>query len=553
MDFPEIYSFLREHFLFSMLADDELEQVAKLFQPLTLRDGEILYHADYPGRNFFLVVKGLIKLTEPNGEQASVTSKGHFGEKALWQERDRTQTAVSTGHTVVLAINKIRFEALIAAYPQIKHKIQAINHSDELAEANEFPWIGKEETIRFIDRKHILTFFTRLIFPLILSLSLSAVILYFSLIPLFLIPLIILGFSLWMLWAWIDWGNDFYLVTSDRVAWVEKVVWLYDQRKELPLKSILSANLATTQLQRLWGYGDVVVRTYTGDLTMRNAGHPQVLLDLIHDAQHQAQERYQRVESTKINQTIRSRLGLAENPGDSVEEQEGISIHSPSPGPQGAESITPLQQFINLFRSRFELNGVITYRKHIFVLLKNSWWPLLILASLITSLFARLVNLIDFPSLEIIGFLLITDLVILGYIFVDWANDRFQVTDRHIIDLDRKPFGRETKRSALLENVLSLDYERKNITQRLFNFGTVAINVGDIQLDFENVANPQLVQREIFDHYNSAVKKKEIKEADQRREDMVEFLAAYHQESSSPSTSQMDEEPDPTKPTNFPE
>lgn len=149
--------------------------------------------------------------------------------------------------------------------------------------------------------------------------------------------------------------------------------------------------------------------------------------------------------------------------------------------------------------------------------------------------------------------MLIADLFILGYIFVDWANDRFQITDRHIIDLDRKPFGRETKRSALLENVLSLDYERKNITQRLFNFGTVAINVGDIQLDFENVANPQLVQREIFDHYNSAVKKKEIKEADQRREDMVEFLAAYHQESSSPAANQIDEEPDPTKPTDFPE
>lgn len=553
MDFPEIYSFLREHYLFNMLAYDELEQVAKLFQPLTLRDGEILFHADYPGRNFFLVVKGLIKLTGPDGEQISVTSNGHFGEKVFWQGRNRIQTASSTGHTTVLAINKIRFIALTSAYPQIKHKIQAIQLSDQLAKVNEFPWIGKCETIRFIDRKHLITFFTRLIFPLILSLSFSTIILYFNLLPLLLIPLIVLGFSLWVLWTWIDWGNDFYLVTSERVAWVEKVVWLYDQRKELPLKSILSVNLSTTQLQRFLGYGDVVVRTYTGDLTMRNAGHPQVLLDLIQDAQHQARERYQKVESTKINQTIRNRLGFTANTPADTEEKEEISIHSPSPSPQGTESITPLQQFINLFRSRFELNGVITYRKHIFVLLKNSWWCLLILLGLITSFFARLVNMINFPSLVLISLFLIADLIILGYIFVDWANDRFQITDKHIIDLDRKPFGRETKRSALLENVLSLDYERKNITQRLFNFGTVAINVGDIQLDFENVANPQLVQREIFDRYNTAVKKKEIKEADQRREDMVEFLAAYHQESSSPSTNQNDEESDPTKPTNFPE
>jgi hypothetical protein len=122
-------------------------------------------------------------------------------------------------------------------------------------------------------------------------------------------------------------------------------------------------------------------------------------------------------------------------------------------------------------------------------------------------------------------------LAALVYVFADWANDRFQITDTHIIDLDRKPLGRETKRSALLENVLSLDYKRENIFQRLFNFGTVAINVGDIQLDFEYVAQPISVQNEIFERYNAAVKRKEIAEAQKRRDDMVEFLAAYHEES----------------------
>jgi len=210
-------------------------------------------------------------------------------------------------------------------------------------------------------------------------------------------------------------------------------------------------------------------------------------------------------------------------------------------GPQLTETITPLQEFFNLFRARYELNGVINYRKHIFILIKNSWWLWLFFIMTLVSFFARLVKLISFPSLTIVGILLFISLLGLAYAFADWANDRFQITDNQVIDLDRKPFGRETKRSALLENILSLDYRRENIIQRLFDYGTVTINVGDIQLDFEFVAQPIAVQNEIFERYNTAIKQKEISESQRRRDDMVEFLAAYHEENTDSTTSQNEE------------
>jgi hypothetical protein len=59
----------------------------------------------------------------------------------------------------------------------------------------------------------------------------------------------------------------------------------------------------------------------------------------------------------------------------------------------------------------------------------------------------------------------------------------------------------------------------------------VAINVGDIQLDFEHVAQPISVQNELFERYNAAIKENELAESRRRRDDMVEFLAAYHEES----------------------
>ena len=101
-----------------------------------------------------------------------------------------------------------------------------------------------------------------------------------------------------------------------------------------------------------------------------------------------------------------------------------------------------------------------------------------------------------------------------------------------LLELRKEPEWQQTAQ-ALLENILSLDYRRENIIQRLFDYGTVAINVGDIQLDFEHVAHPITVQNEIFERYNAAIKENELAESRRRRDDMVEFLAAYHEENKS--------------------
>ena len=537
MDSKTIYSFLHEHFLFNYLTDEELGQILPLFKPIVLEKGEVLYRTGFPGRNFFLIVSGQIILQDDNQNSSVINAKGHFGEQAIYKEGLRSETAQALEKSVILAVNKRGFLAILSAYPSIKSRISGMKISDNILQNHEFPWIGPDEAVRFVDRKHINVFYTQLMLPLVFLIltGIGAVLLNLNL-GLFL-PITFLIFCLWSVWLWLDWRNDFYLVTSERAAWVEKVIWLHDQRREVPLQSILSVNISTNQIQRLFGYGDVIIRTYTGNIPMRNTAHPKMLLDLISEAQEIAKTRAHRIETANINQTIRTRLGLSGNSTFPESDPEFTDLEMEG-GPQLTETITPLQEFINLFHARYELNGVINYRKHIFVLIRNSWWLLLAFAGLGISIFARLVGLLTYPSLPLILILFAVNLAALGYVFADWANDRFQITDKYIIDLDRKPFGRETKRSALLENVLSLDYKRENIIQRLFDFGTVVINVGDIQLDFEHVAHPISVQNEIFERYNSAVKQKELEDAHRRRDDMVEFLAAYHEEST-------DETPDP--------
>ncbi|MFV1949114.1 MAG: PH domain-containing protein [Anaerolineales bacterium] len=539
MESNEIFSFLHEHFLFRYLTDDELGQILPLFNPIYLEEGEVLYRSGFPGRNFFLIVSGGLILADENGNHKIIAAPGHFGEKNLYKDLPRNETAVAREKTQILAVNKRGFLAILSAFPSIKSRLTAVRMSDQILHSFDFPWIGDEENIRYIDRKHINVLYTQIILPLLFLLltGIGAVLLKLNLVVF--IPIILIISGLWSVWLWLDWRNDFYLVTSDRAAWVEKVIWLHDQRREVPLQSVLSVNISSNQLQRIFGYGDVIIRTYTGNIPMRNVAHPEVLVDLIAESRELAQERGRLTDKENIHQVIRDRLGLGDESSPLDDEAEYTDLDMEG-GPQLTETITPLQEFLNLFRARYELNGVINYRKHVFILIKNSWWLWLFFITMLVSFFARMVKLISFPSLTVVGVLLFISLLGLAYAFADWANDRFQITDNQVIDLDRKPFGRETKRSALLENILSLDYRRENIIQRLFDYGTVAINVGDIQLDFEYVAQPISVQNEIFERYNAVIKQKEILESQRRRDDMVEFLAAY-QENTDNTTSQNEE------------
>src|SRR5690606_2679620 len=91
---------------------------------------------------------------------------------------------------------------------------------------------------------------------------------------------ILIGFAMmviglgWALWNIIDWSNDFYIITNQRVVWVEKLIGLYDSRREAPLDTILAVNVNSSFIGRTFGYGDVMVRTFIGGILMRNMNNP---------------------------------------------------------------------------------------------------------------------------------------------------------------------------------------------------------------------------------------------------------------------------------------
>jgi hypothetical protein len=114
------------------------------------------------------------------------------------------------------------------------------------------------------------------------------------------------------------------------------------------------------------------------------------------------------------------------------------------------------------------------------------------------------------------------------YEIADWSNDKFQVTAEQIIDLDKKPFGTETRNAAQLDSILGTEYRRIGILGNLFNYGTVYITVGGSKFAFEDVMDPPSVQSDIDRRRMARSAKKKETEVAIERERIAEWLATYH-------------------------
>ena len=116
------------------------------------------------------------------------------------------------------------------------------------------------------------------------------------------------------------------------------------------------------------------------------------------------------------------------------------------------------------------------------------------------------------------------------YNYVDWRNDIYQVTDRSIFDIERRPFGTESKKSAALENILSLEHERIGFLGYILNVGNVLINVGEAKFTFNDVYDPARVQQDVFSRMQLVRFKKQQEEVARERDRILKLLEIYHQE-----------------------
>jgi hypothetical protein len=332
-------------------------------------------------------------------------------------------------------------------------------------------------------------------------------------------------------WKFIDWGNDYYIVTNQRAVWVEKVIWLYESRDEAPLNTILAINTRAPFIGRLLGFGSVVVRTFTGEITFKNLPNPNRMAGTLEEYRQRLEKSSERLEKRQIDQAMRQRLWSEKTGEDKPPVSERQVLKPPRSNPFH-------RFFKNFFTMRYEEGVAITYRKYWPTLLGKIWLPstlfLLVLIFLIYLANRFRLGTTSLQSLEtffILG-LFFSLLVLLPwwvYQYVDWRNDIYQVTDKYVFDIERRPLGTEVKKSAPLENILSLEHERVGFLGYVLNYGFVTINVGETQFIFRDVHEPARVQQDIFNRLYAQRRQKEQAEAAKDRRHLVDVIEIYHQ------------------------
>ncbi len=541
-------AFLKKIHLFYGLEDDELEAVAEKLTEASYPAGSVIFEQNSEAESFFLIYEGSVRIMRKEGNRefqlALLVKNDYFGEMALAAHRRRSGTVTALTNTRTLVLSRKDFERLYKSAPQLRLNLEVALRSRILARKLQFKWLRSDEVIYFLARKHTIVLIEMLILPLLaLGLPLALFYGYFIIAPFFMVALAatlsLLAVVGWIAWTVIDWGNDYYIVTNQRVVWLEKVVGIYDSRQESPLSTILSVGVETSQLGRILDFGNVIIRTFVGKIAFNDVNHPEQAQHMIEEYWNRTKEQAAGIEKDAIKNAIRKRLGLPLPPPPKTDMPPPAP---PEPRPQGVSAIL---RFLgsNTLKMRYEFGDHVVYRKHWFVLFLQAWVPFLSSFGLLLFLIVRLFQLAFDPERVLFAFqdgfkpdtwaavfflAFFPFAAWLVYEILDWSNDKFEVTSEQIIDIDRKPFGTESRNAAQLESILGTNYIRKGILGNLFNFGTVYITVGGTKLAFEDVMDPAAVQSDIDRRRMARSASQGAAKVAAERDRMAEWLATYH-------------------------
>lgn len=111
--------------LFAGCSKAELRQLALVADEIDLRDGHVLTREGRPGREFFVLVEGTVRVTRNDRKVTDLGAGDWFGEIALITDAPRTATVTATSPVDVLVITDRSFRRVVETMPSIALKVLA--------------------------------------------------------------------------------------------------------------------------------------------------------------------------------------------------------------------------------------------------------------------------------------------------------------------------------------------------------------------------------------------------------------------------------------------
>jgi len=111
--------------LFAGCSKAELREVALSADEIGLREGHVLTREGRPGREFFVLVEGTVRVTQAGKKLADLSGGDWFGEIAILTHTPRTATVTATTPVRVLVVTDRAFRRVVETMPRIALKVLA--------------------------------------------------------------------------------------------------------------------------------------------------------------------------------------------------------------------------------------------------------------------------------------------------------------------------------------------------------------------------------------------------------------------------------------------
>ncbi|MBN2160479.1 MAG: diguanylate cyclase [Spirochaetes bacterium] len=120
--------FLKTVEIFSLLEPDEINRIVKLFEPLEIDEGNVLFREGDPGNQLFIVMGGSvassIRLPDGGDREIALFRPGNFfGEMSIFENAPRSATCFCREKSALLGLHEKDFYRMIKREPGIATKI----------------------------------------------------------------------------------------------------------------------------------------------------------------------------------------------------------------------------------------------------------------------------------------------------------------------------------------------------------------------------------------------------------------------------------------------
>jgi CRP-like cAMP-binding protein/membrane protein YdbS with pleckstrin-like domain len=479
-----------------------------------------------------------------------INGPNYFGELALRVDRPLDSTIQAEPNSQWLRLHKEDFQAFLKHHgnnllDKLTLSTEAQRYLGQYQTRLRYAWLDEDEQLITRQRRHWFILVGKGFLPFFLLMSWALLVTAFwprawvEIWQLTLVGIPGILFGSLLLWAVIDYINDFMIVTSQRIVRQEKVFMVMEWRKAAFLDDIRNIDVGFSFMGRVLQFGTLTVHTAAseGDIHFDAAPDPIELKNTILEQVNVRKQHQQASSKMIIQNVLEERLGLRVviparvYPGNHEEEEDtqGNWLRSAWLRRQYRR----LHLDINMRRRDADR---IIWRKHWLVLLGRLAVPsgifltilVLVLAGhLLPPAFQQVVLAVDVVG---IFFGLIT-LAWAAWNFADWRNDTYEVSDREVADVRKTPlFFAESRRTAPLDEIENIEVNIPSPLHYIMNFGTVRLQTAaaDGNFNFDWVPYPREVADELRRRMERYRQAQEIAQARRRNEELPDWFEMYN-------------------------